>query len=68
MFLDVLTEYRTSVCARPSRADVRPGGMHPGGYRLSLREEGVVIVLPIWYFSGPFFSLWVPSIHIVITI
>jgi hypothetical protein len=49
------------VAVRPSRAAIPPGGMPPGG-------EGVVIVLPIWYFSGPFVSLRVPSIHMDVTI
>jgi hypothetical protein len=56
------------VAVRPSRAAIPPGGMPPGEYRLSLGEEGVVIDLPIWYFSGPFFPVGEPSIHMVINI
>jgi hypothetical protein len=72
MFLDVSRRAERDrafgVAVRPSRAAIPPGGMHPGEYRLSFGEEGAIAFLPIWYFSVPFFSLWVPSIHMVVTI
>jgi hypothetical protein len=39
-----------------------------GGYRLSLGEEGVAIVLLPGLVSAPFVSLWVPSVYEVLYI
>jgi hypothetical protein len=58
------------VGSRSGRAEQQyhAAGCTQGSINFPSGEEVVVIVLPIWYFSVPFFPLWVPSVHMIITI